>query len=142
MSRRYKLSRRALETLDEKLYNYKDIENAIAVRKVEMEGEKTHYERAGGSSNRISKPVEDLVISWDEDEALRGMYAFRDQVDKLRRKINQDETMTTIFELRWLSATEPSWEEIGDSLFISRAQIYRKRQILLELFDKCCGGVW
>ncbi len=78
MSRRYRLSRRALETLDEKLYNYKDINKAIAIRKVEMEGEKTYYEKVGGSSNKISKPVEELVISWDEDEALRGMYAFKE----------------------------------------------------------------
>lgn len=142
MSRRYRLSRRALETLDEKLYNYKDINRSIAIRKVEMEGEKTHYEKVGGNSNKISKPVEELVMSWDEDEALRGMYAFKAQVDKMIEKIKCDKTLTTIFNLRWMSDTEPSWEEIGDSLYISRAQIYRKRQILLELFDRCCGGIW
>ena len=138
MANRYRLSRRALENLDDRLYNYRNIESKINRRKYELEHDRKPSENiGGGKSNLISKPVEQIVIKWDEDSQLKNMYAFKEAVDTLLSKMNEE--MFEIFMARWMDVNEPSWEEIADKLYMSRAKVYRKRQIILELFDTYSG---
>lgn len=138
MSNRYRLSRRALENLDDRLFNYRDIESRINRRKYELEHCKKQVQNIGGGrSNIISSPVEQIVIKWDEDSQLNNMYAFKSAAEKLLSQLNDE--MLEIFEARWLDVNEPSWEEIAGRLYMSTAKVYRKRQIILELFDKYSG---
>lgn len=138
MGKRYRLSRRTLENLDDRLFNYRDIESKINRRKYELEHDRKPAENiGGGKSNLISKPVEQIVIKWDEDIQLKNMYAFKDAVDTILSKMNEE--MIEIFMARWMDVNEPSWEEIADKLYMSRAKVYRKRQIILELFDTYSG---
>ena len=138
MSRRYILSRKALENLDDRLFNYREIDNKINRRKFELEHDtKPALNVGGGKSGKISKPVEEIVIKWDEDSQLSSMYAFKTAVNKVIEKLNEE--MLEIFMARWLDVNEPSWEEIAEKLYISRRTVYRKRQIILELFDKYSG---
>ncbi len=138
MSNRYRLSRRALENLDDRLFNFRDIESRINRRKYELEHNRKPAENiGGGKANRISRPVEDIVIKWDEDSQLNNMYALKSAAETLVSQLNEE--MYEIFAARWLDVNEPSWEEIAERLYMSRAKIYRKRQIILELFDKYSG---
>lgn len=138
MSRRYRLSRKALENLDDRLFNYREIESKINRRKFELEHDRKPAENIGGGKpNRISKPVEDIVIKWDEDSQLNNMYAFKTAVENVLSQLNEE--MTEIFAARWLDVNEPSWEEIAEKLYMSKAKVYRKRLIILELFDKHSG---
>lgn len=138
MSRRYRLSRKALENLDDRLFNYREIDIKINRRKFELEHDKKpSLNIGGGKSGKISSPVEDIVIKWDEDSQLNSMYAFKSAVNKVIEKLNEE--MLEIFMARWLDENEPTWEEIAEKLYISRRTVYRKRQIILELFDKYSG---
>ena len=68
MSRRYTLSQNDLKMIENKLFMYKRIDNAIAVRKQELKIKENRDENfGGGHSNKISKPVEELVMKWDAD---------------------------------------------------------------------------
>ena len=138
MSRRYRLTRSALDNLDAKLKNYRDIENTINRRKYEIENDKKVYENIGGGrANKISKPVEDIVIKWFEDSQLQSLYAFKNAVERTIADLN-DENMK-IFTMRWLDPNQLTWREICETLHWGKSTVYRRREIILELFDKHSG---
>ena len=141
MSRRYSLSQSDMKIIENKLYLYKRIDNAIAVRKRELEVKQNHDENIGGGrSSIISKPVESIVMKWDADIQLQNFNNFRKIVEDMLEEL--DEKMKLIFHYRWIDPNHYTWEEIAELCDIQERQIYRKRRAILELYDEKSGGFW
>lgn len=139
--RRYVLSQNDLKIIENKLYLYKRIDNAIAVRKQELEVKENHDENIGGGrSNKISKPVEELVMKWQEDPQIQNFNNFRKLVDDMLLEL--DDVNRLIFHYRWIDSNRYTWEEIADKCELKERQIYRKRRAILELYDEKSGGFW
>lgn len=139
--RRYVLSQNDLKIIENKLYLYKRIDNAIAVRKQELEVKENHDENIGGGrSNKISKPVEELVMKWQEDPQIQNFNNFRKLVDDMLLEL--DDVNRLIFHYRWVDSNRYTWEEIADKCELKERQVYRKRRAILELYDEKSGGFW
>ncbi|WDA68330.1 DUF722 domain-containing protein [Lactococcus lactis] len=139
--RRYVLSQNDLKIIENKLYLYKRIDNAIAVRKQELEVKENHDENIGGGrSNKISKPVEELVMKWQEDPQIQNFNNFRKLVDDMLLEL--DDVNRLIFHYRWIDSNRYTWEEIADKCELKERQVYRKRRAILELYDEKSGGFW
>ncbi|HCS86708.1 MULTISPECIES: DUF722 domain-containing protein [Lactococcus] len=141
MSRRYTLSQNDLKMIENKLFMYKRIDNAIAVRKQELKIKENRDENfGGGRSNKISKPVEELVMKWDADPQIQNFNNFRNLVDEMLTEL--DDLNQLIFHYRWIDSNRYTWEEIADKCKLTERQIYRKRRAILELYDDKTGGFW
>lgn len=139
--RRYVLSQNDLKIIENKLYLYKRIDNAIAVRKQELEVKENHDENIGGGrTNKISKPVEELVMKWQEDAQIQNFNNFRKLVDDMLLEL--DDVNRLIFHYRWIDSNRYTWEEIADKCELKERQVYRKRRAILELYDEKSGGFW
>lgn len=141
MSRRYTLSQNDLKMIENKLFMYKRIDNAIAVRKQELKIKENRDDNfGGGRSNKISKPVEELVMKWDADPQIQNFNNFRNLVDEMLTEL--DDKTKLIFHYRWIDSNLYTWEEITELVELTERQIYRKRRAILELYDKKSGGFW
>jgi RinA family phage transcriptional activator len=139
--RRYVLSQNDLKIIENKLYLYKRIDNAIAVRKQELEVKENHDENTGGGrSSKISKPVEELVMKWQADPQIQNFNNFRKLVDDMLLEL--DDVNRLIFHYRWVDSNRYTWEEIADKCELKERQVYRKRRAILELYDEKSGGFW
>lgn len=141
MAKGYKLSQNDLKMIENKLFLYKRIDNAIAVRKQELKIKENRDENfGGGRSNKISKPVEELVMKWDADLQIQNFNNFRNLVDEMLTEL--DDLMREIFHYRWIDSNRYTWEEIAEKCFISERTVRRKRRVILELYDEKSGGIW
>ncbi|PGS81647.1 transcriptional regulator [Bacillus cereus] len=141
MSRRYKLSVNDLKIIENKLFLYRRIDNAIAVRKQELKIKETHDENVGGSrSGRISNPTHDTVERWLTDTQIINFTNFKKTVDEMLKEL--DDEMKQIFHYRWVDPNRYTWEEIAEKCFRPERAIYRKRRAILELYDEKSGGFW
>ena len=141
MSRRYKLSQNDLKIIENKLFMYKKIDNAIAVRKQELKIKETRDENfGGGRSGKISNPTHDTVEQWLTDDRIIYHECFRKIVDEVINEL--DDLNRLIFHYRWIDSNRYTWEEIADKCGIKIRQIYRKRRAILELYDDKSGGFW
>ena len=69
-----KLSNTQMKSLDEWLFNYKDVSKQIAIRKLELQTDNpnTDCNIGGGRANRINKVTEDIVAKWDSDGRIKS----------------------------------------------------------------------
>lgn len=138
------LSRAQLDALDEKLFDYPKINQAIATRKVQLQITHDHDSNIGGSkSTRISKPPEDELLKKEEyenrlknDILLKNLYLFRDTVEKMFAELPDE--LKVIFQIRWIDGGK-TWIEIEHELFYAEKTIYKKRVAILERFAECAG---
>ena len=141
MAKGYKLSQNDLKMIQNKLFMYKRIDNAIAIRKQELKMKENRDENfGGGRSNKISKPVEELVMKWDADPQIQNFNNFRNLVDEMLTEL--DDLNRLIFHYRWIDSNRYTWEEIAEKCFISERTVRRKRRVILELYDEKSGGIW
>ena len=128
-----KLSEVELRSLDLKLFDYQHIDRKIAIRKLEIQTETSNdCNIGGGKSNRISKPVETLIVRWSSDVRLIGLEHFKSAIEATLDAL--DDELKKVFYLRWSRASVNTWEEIADMLHVSRKSIYRKRERILTIF--------
>lgn len=129
-----KLSNTQMKSLDEWLFNYKDVSKQIAIRKLELQTDNPNNDCniGGGRANRINKVTEDIVAKWDSDGRIKSYENFKDSVERLRSIL--DDELNEVFKLRWEHSSCRTWEEIADTLHVSTKSIYRKRERILTLF--------
>lgn len=135
-----KLSNAKLKAYDEALFDYRIIDNKIALRKLELQTDvNTEIDTniGGGKANFVSKVTEDVVARWDSDRDLKGLINFKEAVIATLQIL--DEELTDIFYLRWGDGSTNTWEEIAYIKHLSRKSVYRKRERILEIFSKKVG---
>lgn len=135
-----KLSNAKLKAYDEALFDYRFIDNKIALRKLELQTDvNTEIDTniGGGKANFVSKVTEDIVSRWDSDRDLKGLINFKEAVIATLQIL--DNELTDIFYLRWGDGSTNTWEEIAYSKHLSRKSVYRKRERILEIFSKKVG---
>ncbi len=135
-----KLSNAKLKAYDEALFDYRFIDNKIALRKLELQTDvNTEIDTniGGGKANFVSKVTEDIVARWDSDRDLKGLINFKEAVIATLQIL--DNELTDIFYLRWGDGSTNTWEEIAYSKHLSRKSVYRKRERILEIFSKKVG---
>ncbi|HGN5648781.1 TPA: transcriptional regulator [Streptococcus pyogenes] len=135
-----RLSNAQLKAFDEWLFDYRFIDNKIALRKLELQTDmNTEVDKniGGGRANFVSKVTEDVVARWDSDRELKGLSNFKEAVIATLNLL--DEEQTDIFNLRWGVGSSNTWEEIAYTRHLSRKSIYRKRERILEIFSKKIG---
>ncbi|HFH8013631.1 TPA: transcriptional regulator [Streptococcus agalactiae] len=133
-----KLSNAQLKAFDEWLFDYRDIERKIAIRKLELQtlvNEDTNI--GGGRVNVVSKPTENIIAKWGSDGQIISYENFRDRVDEVKEIL--DDELNYIFDLRWGTGSNNTWEEIAPKIHTSKTGIYRKRERILTLFGKQIG---
>lgn len=134
------LSRATKDSLDEELFQYNRIAKEIAIRKVELETQREHDENIGGGrSSIISKPVENLVIKYENDARIKYLRELQANVEECYRQLTEEQK--TIFDLRWLLEEVNTWEEIAGKMHYTTKHIYRKREKILEKYAKVKGMV-
>ncbi|GAB6635004.1 hypothetical protein BOVMAS19_12670 [Streptococcus uberis] len=135
-----KLSNAKLKAYDEALFDYRIIDNKIALRKLELQTDvNTEVDKniGGGRANFVSKVTEDVVARWDSDRDLKGLINFKEAVIATLQVL--DNELTDIFYLRWGDGSTNTWEEIAYIKHVSRKSVYRKRERILEIFSKKVG---
>lgn len=135
-----KLSNAKLKAYDEALFDYRIIDNKIALRKLELQTDiNTDVDTniGGGRANFVSKVTEDVVARWDSDRDLKGLINFKEAVIATLQVL--DNELTDIFYLRWGDGSTNTWEEIAYIKHVSRKSVYRKRERILEIFSKKVG---
>ncbi|OHY30917.1 transcriptional regulator [Streptococcus parauberis] len=133
-----KLSNSQLKAFDEWLFDYREIDRKIAIRKLELQSSVNDDSNIGGGKpNIVSKPTENIISKWSSDGQITSYENFRDRVLEVRDQL--DEELNAIFDLRWGVGSKNTWEEIAHKKHISRASIYRKRRHILTLFGKKIG---
>lgn len=129
------LNNRELSNLDQELFKFKGIEQAIWIRRAELmssNGEEIVGSRGGG----ISKPTENTVIKLSTDVPLKNLELFKETVETFIDKLTEEQR--GIFEMRWGQACL-DWEEIAEKMHISTATVYRKRNNILETYARTKG---
>jgi hypothetical protein len=114
-----KLSRSRLIALDEKLEDRRQINHALAVRRVELE-------------NRFKDNPEKV----EDDLTIKNLKLFRESVDSLYDSLADEQK--EIFDKRW-NGTGNTWEEIAYELNYHPRTIYKKRTAILEAFAHILG---
>ena len=95
-------------------------------------GEEIVGSRGGG----ISKPTESTVIKLSTDVPLRNLELFKETVETFMKELTAEQR--DIFELRWGQSCL-DWEEIAEKMHISTANVYRKRNNILETYARTKG---
>lgn len=138
MCRLSKLSNSQLNAFDEWLFDYRDIEKKIALRKLELQTPvSTDINVGGGKANQVSRETEDVIVRWSKDGRLNSYENFKASVVRMINTL--DHELTDIFNLRWGVGSSNTWEEIAYKMHISRAGIYRKRERILTIFAEEIG---
>ena len=140
------LTRSKLDAIDEKLFEYRDINKAISSRIIEIKIIDNHDSNIGGSkSTRISKPPEDQLLKKESDDEkinndikLKNLYLFRDTVEYCYNSLPKE--FQLIFEKRWIIGGK-TWEEIECELHYAYKSIYKKRVFILEAFAEIAGYI-
>ncbi|MFJ7915343.1 MULTISPECIES: hypothetical protein [unclassified Lysinibacillus] len=73
----------------------------------------------------------------DEDSHLKSLYVFKQAVELTLSELNEESK--EIFTAHWMDVNKPSWEEVAEKLYMSVAKVYRKRRVIIEIFDKHSG---
>lgn len=141
MSKRYSLSVQDMKTISKKLYLYREVDKAIAIRKQELMVSKNHDDNIGGGrSSIISNPTHDTVERWMMDDQINYIENFRKRVDKLINDL--DDISKMLFHYQWVDANYYTEEELAKLCFISDRTVRRKKRAILERYDDLCGGFW
>lgn len=134
------LSSQKLQELDSNFKEFQHIERDISFRKFELTNPwKPNQERVGGRSNTITKPQEQLIITFEDDDRLNYLYNLKDACE--RAIMMMDNEQQQIYYYRYQSPNYYDWESIGEILHHSRTQMYRKRYKLLSLLARCKGMI-
>lgn len=129
------LSRSQLDALDTKLFQYKDVDKMIALRRLELESRIEHNLERVKSSFVANRP-EQLAIKFDSDIVLQNLYLFRSTVEECYSSLPQE--LKVIFKKRWMEGKN-TWPEIEEELCYSKKYIYRKRAEILERYAEFSG---
>ena len=125
------LSNNLYNFLDSVLMKYRHLPSRIARRKLEIETEHSTDINVGASkTNQITKRTEWLVERFDSDVKLKGLECQQRAVEATLEVL--DETMTRVFELRWIYEHTP--EEIAELTNSTVKNTQKKLERIMEIF--------
>ena len=130
------LSNNLYKFLDIVLSKYKYLPSRIARRKLEIETfHATDINIGGGKTNQVTKRTEWLVERFDSDVKLKGLECQQRAVEATLEVL--DETMTRVFELRWIDGYTP--EEIAELTNSSVKNTQKRLERIMEIFADYWG---
>ncbi|CYV74621.1 transcriptional activator-phage associated [Streptococcus suis] len=130
------LSNNQYKFLDGVLMNYRHLPSRIARRKLEIETEHSTDINIGASkTNRVIKRTEWLVERFDSDIKLKGLECQLNAVEATIELL--DDTMTRVFELRWIHERTP--EEIAELTGTSLKSTQKRLERITEIFADYWG---
>ncbi|MFH0357398.1 transcriptional regulator [Streptococcus sp. A27] len=130
------LSNNQYKFLDGVLMNYRHLPSRIARRKLEIETEHSTDINIGASkTNRVIKRTEWLVERFDSDIKLKGLECQLNAVEATIELL--DDTMTLVFELRWIHERTP--EEIAKLTGTSLKSTQKRLERITEIFADYWG---
>ncbi|MCK4041240.1 sigma-70 family RNA polymerase sigma factor [Streptococcus suis] len=116
--------------------NYRHLPSRIARRKLEIETEHSTDINIGASkTNRVIKRTEWLVERFDSDIKLKGLECQLNAVEATIELL--DDTMTLVFELRWIYERTP--EEIAEITGASLKTTQKRLERITEIFADYWG---
>lgn len=118
-----------LRALEIELSRYRSIDKRIAERQLELMS-KNGIDFITHQTNALLNSQEKIVGVWDEDITLRNLKLFKETVGRLLELLDVEQCQ--IFDLRWVRCY--SWRDIKDKIHCSKASVYRKREVILELY--------
>ena len=124
------LTKGQLDRLDEELDRYKNIENKIFLRRQEIIYNKKFTEHSS-SSNKISNPTENTIISLEIDIVLLNLELFKEIVELLLEKLTPEQKI--LFKMHWLGE-QLTWEEISERLDRPVRRIKKQRRAIIEAY--------
>lgn len=130
------LSNNQYKFLDSVLMKYRHLPSRIARRKLEIETEHSTDINIGASkTKRVNKRTEWLVERFDSDIKLKGLECQLNAVEATIELL--DDTMTLVFELRWIYERTP--EEIAEITGASLKTTQKRLERITEIFADYWG---
>ena len=130
------LSNNLYKFLDSVLMKYRHLPSRIARRKLEIETEHSTDINAGASkTNRVTKRTEWLIERFDSDVKLKGLECQQRAVEATLEVL--DDTMTRVFELRWIDEHTP--EEIAELTNSTVKNTQKRLERIMEIFADYWG---
>lgn len=134
-----RLSSKEMQGLEADYEKIANIDKLINQREIELEWPYREYqdENVGGGRSAITSfKAQELIEKKEQDPYLQRLYRLRMIKDDLL--IDMTKQQKQIYELRWCTDDYYDWLLVGELLEprLSKAQIYRKREKLLELLAK------
>lgn len=130
------LSNNQYKFLDSVLMKYRHLPSRIARRKLEIETEHSTDINIGASkTNRVNKRTEWLVERFDSDIKLKGLECQLNAIESTIELL--DDTMTRVFELRWIHERTP--EEIAELTGTSLKSTQKRLERITEIFADYWG---
>ena len=122
--------------LDIVLMKYRHLPSRISRRKLEIETfHATDVNIGGGKTNQVTKRTEWLVERFDSDVKLKGLECQQRAVEATLEVL--DETMTRVFELRWIYEHTP--EEIAELTNSTVKNTQKRLERIMEIFADYWG---
>ena len=122
--------------LDVVLSKYKYLPSRIARRKLEIETKHSTDINVGTSkTNQVTKRTEWLIERFDSDVKLKGLECQKRAVEATIEVL--DETMTRVFELRWIDGYTP--EEIAELTNSNVKNTQKRLERIMEIFADYWG---
>ncbi|KRN31111.1 hypothetical protein [Liquorilactobacillus mali] len=134
-----RLSSKEMQGLEADYEKIANIDKLISQREMEIEWPYREFkdENVNGSrSTTVSFKAQELIEKKEQDPYLQRLYRLRKIKDDLLLDMTKQQKQ--IYELRWCTDDYYDWLLVGELLEprLSKAQIYRKREKLLELLAK------
>ena len=130
------LSNNLYKFLDIVLMKYRHLPSRIARRKLEIETEHSTDINVGASkTNQVTKRTEWLVERFDSDVKLKGLECQQRAVEATLDVL--DETMTRVFELRWIDGYTA--EEIAELTNSTVKNTQKRLERIMEIFADYWG---
>ena len=122
--------------LDIVLMKYRHLPSRISRRKLEIETcHPTDVNIGGGKTNQVTKRTESLVERFDSDVKLKGLKCQKRAVEATIEVL--DETMTRVFELRWIDGYTA--EEIAELTNSTVKNTQKRLERIMEIFADYWG---
>ena len=130
------LSNNLYKFLDSVLMKYRHLPSRIARRKLEIETfHATDVNIGGGKTNQVTKRTEWLIERFDSDVKLKGLECQQRAVEATIELL--DDTMTRVFELRWIDGYTP--EEIAELTNSTGKNTQKRLERIMEIFADYWG---
>lgn len=132
------MSKRDLERIDLELQRYKTIDNKIYLRRQELIYNKRcdYSDSNKRRGNKVNKPTENIIISFDQDITLRNLEAMKLLIETLMSELIDSDLM--MFKMRYLG-NGMTWEEVAYELNKSMIYINRRRKVIAQKFIELKG---
>ena len=132
------INQETLDELDRKFANRYNYNREIAIRKYELQERERDDNWGGGSSNIMSKPVEQEVVKFMSDPYIMNRELWKKAIDETLEE-QSEEVNELIKEKYWGESSWMDWVSYGKIKGYSKTTIYRLRRKILLSFGAKIG---